>query len=85
MKAETYRKHHASSLFVRERGTRRSEVDTTAMSVNSSRQALPSYRDSGMKDILEYRHAKPYRPTKVTEKCNNMPVGRRQVAFEQLH
>lgn len=48
MRAETYRKHHASSLFMRSRR----EEEMGSRSVSTHRSTLPSYEDNGIKGIL---------------------------------
>jgi hypothetical protein len=83
MKIESYRRYHASSLFSKSQAKKDNE--NSRILHQSNRQVLPSYRDSGIKQILEYKHAKPYRNVTLTEKCNNVPAARRQVGFSELH
>ena len=81
MRAESYRRYHASSLFNKQPA----EPQQSSRVSQQSHRQLPSYQDSGISQILQYKHAKPYRATPLTDKCNNVPASRRQVSYSQLH
>jgi len=56
-------------------------------SVNNSQviNHLPSYKSTGIKDIMEYHHAGNYRDARVTEKCTKSSAMSRFFKFEDLH
>lgn len=51
----------------------------------NSRKTLPSYQNEGIKDIVEYHHAKPYREIPVANKCTEVTANSRFIKFKQLH
>ena len=55
------------------------------MNISKNQKTLPSYQECGIKDVIEYHHAKPYRDVPVAKKSTESTALSRYVKFADLH